>query len=123
MMRRFLFIVVVLAVFAGVSAHRVSADPATCQGEQATLTSADGTPNGQGGYDIQGTDGPDVIVGTDGSDTINGNGGDDLICSGDGADTVSGGDGNDQIYMGDGGDISGFTRACGPGALAAGAPT
>jgi Ca2+-binding RTX toxin-like protein len=60
---------------------------------------------------IDGTNGPDILVGTEEPDTINGfenqdtisgNGGDDLIDGGEGADTAYGGEGNDVIYGGAG---------------------
>lgn len=116
-MKFFLCMLTVAAGFA-FSGAAAAADPPLCQGEQATITSADAV----GGV-ITGTDGADVIVGSDAPDTINAGGGDDLVCAGGGADQVTGGDGNDQLYMEDGGTlfvdgVQAYQLACGSSALA-----
>jgi Ca2+-binding RTX toxin-like protein len=88
-----------------------------CFGQRATIV---GTPGNDiypyEGRDLQGTNGPDVIVGLGGIDLIGGEGGNDLICGGagndsddydfeglaglhgeEGDDRVSGGPGNDKV--------------------------
>ena len=77
----------------------------TCNGQTATIyVNAQGMIVGgpeaklyRG--NLNGTNGPDVIVGTDKfSDSINGYGGNDIICGGYGNDKISGGAGDDQLF-------------------------
>lgn len=49
------------------------------------------------GLNVDGTDGPDLMVGTARADVLNGLGGDDTIQGNDGADVLDGGNGNDEI--------------------------
>jgi hypothetical protein len=67
----------------------------TCMGEPATIV-------GEPGRDVEGTDGPDVIVGGSGTQRISPGGGRDLVCAGDGHDGVFDRDhALDRINLGD----------------------
>lgn len=57
-----------------------------------------------GGDDIRGGAGNDVIYGEGGNDDISGGSGNDTIYAGRNADTVDGGEGNDTIFGGNGSD-------------------
>lgn len=63
----------------------------TCNGHEATIT---------GSGDVDGTDGPDVIVGSNRADDIDGGAGDDIICGRGGDDVIDGGAGYDYIQSG-----------------------
>lgn len=65
-----------------------------CFGRTATIV---GTPQRD---NINGTNGPDVIVSGKGWDVIDGRGGKDRICAGRGADRLEGGVGDDFLYGG-----------------------
>lgn len=91
--------VLLLAVVLAVPPARAADDPATCQGEAATIV-------GTNDADVlQGTEGRDVIAGLGGDDRINGLGGNDLICGGTGHDVVWGGAGDDRVLGEDGDDF------------------
>src|SRR4030095_10153734 len=65
--------------------------PPTCNGKPATIVGTDG------GDDLKGTQGPDVIVGLGGNDiNIKGLGGNDVICGGKGAGFLRGSWGKDD---------------------------
>ena len=74
----------------------VAAVAPLCRGQVATIypgapalpAGASVTANGGGGFNIQGTDGSDVIVASAGNDSINARGGNDVICVLDGDDFV-----------------------------------
>ena len=57
------------------------------------------------GFDLDGTEGDDVITGTAVTDRIDGKGGNDLLFGRTGADTILGGIGNDDLLGEDGDDI------------------
>lgn len=64
----------------------------TCNGLQPTLT---GTTRDD---ELEGTDGPDVILAGPGADRIFGFDGDDVICGGPGNDVIRGGVGDDLLF-------------------------
>lgn len=64
----------------------------TCNGMTPTIT---GTTRDD---EIEGTDGPDVILAGPGADRIFGFGGDDVICGGPGNDMIRGGTGDDLLF-------------------------
>jgi Ca2+-binding RTX toxin-like protein len=84
--------VVVAGAWAMMAAARQSAQ--TCFGEPATIV------RGDGGVNVSGTDGDDVIVTGSGKDQIDAKSGRDRICSGGGNDNVSTGDGPDRVKSG-----------------------
>ncbi|MGH9255858.1 MAG: calcium-binding protein, partial [Vicinamibacterales bacterium] len=66
------------------------------------------------GFDLEGTEGDDIISGTavtdrivakGGNDDIDARAGDDIVDAGTGDDVIEGGDGNDTITTGDGSDV------------------
>ncbi|MHB8149271.1 MAG: VCBS domain-containing protein [Desulfobulbia bacterium] len=74
------------------------------------------------GFDIQGSEGDDLLTGTAitdrmnggaGGDALHGEKGDDRLYGGDGNDTLSGGDGHDYLIGGSGGDTYLFNRGDG----------
>ena len=69
----------------------VNGNPGKCEGTQ-------------GRDEIQGSNGPDIIVGRDGNDRIHGGLGADIICAADGDDRVEGFDQNDNLMGGRGND-------------------
>jgi Ca2+-binding RTX toxin-like protein len=68
------------------------------------LAGDDGIRGGLGDDSIEGDDGNDTIDGGDGNDTITGNNGNDSINGAEGDDSISGGLGADKIYGEDGKD-------------------
>lgn len=84
------------------TAPTVSAEGATCGGQEATIIVEDS------GLLTVGTDGDDVIVGSLGPDAIDAGAGNDIICGHSGDDILIGGAGNDRIEGGnDDDDIQG----------------
>jgi Ca2+-binding RTX toxin-like protein len=56
------------------------------------------------GFDLDGTDGDDLIIGTGVTDRIDGKGGNDTLIGQNGSDTLTGGTGNDVLEGGEGSD-------------------
>ena len=84
------------------TAPTVSAEGATCGGQEATIIVEDS------GLLTVGTDGDDVIVGSLGPDAIDAGAGNDIICGHSGDDILIGGAGSDRIEGGnDDDDIQG----------------
>lgn len=74
---------------------------------EVSCTSSSGViarPNAQGGLDIFGTGGHDVICGSGGNDRIFGGGGNDIIWGFGGDDQIDAGAGNDSVLGGEGDD-------------------
>ena len=96
-----------LTLVGGAAALVGPADAAgpTCDGKAATIVGdRNGLPDNQT-LQIDGTDGPDVIVGSEGLDQIFAFGGDDTICGLGGADLIQGVGGEDRIFGGSGNDF------------------
>lgn len=65
------------------------------------------------GFDIEGTQGNDILHGTSVNDRLNGGAGDDILFGGDGNDILDGGSGNDFLDGGPGNDVYRFGRGYG----------
>jgi trimeric autotransporter adhesin len=65
------------------------------------------------GFDIDGTDGDDILNGTNTVDRITGRGGNDVLIGGQGADILTGGAGNDYLMGDAGNDVYVFNRGDG----------